>query len=84
MTEDDLLELLNIFLPETVEGWLAAVIIVCAIVAVAVPPPAENAHPALRVCHRIICIVGMGAGKMRAAGKIGKLGKIAKIFGGKK
>lgn len=82
MTEDDLLELLSIFLPETVEGWLAAVIIICAVVAVAVPSLAENAHPVLRVCHRIICILGIGAGKMHAAGKISKLGK--SLFRGKK
>lgn len=76
MTEDDLLELLTAFAPETLEGWLALGVIICAIVAVAVPAPPENAHPAIRGCHRIICILGMGAGKMRAAGKLGKLAGI--------
>ena len=76
MTEDDLLELLTAFMPETLEGWLAVAVIICAIVAVAMPTPPENAHPAVKVCHRIICIFGMGAGKMRAAGKLGKLAGI--------
>ena len=84
MTEDDLLELLTAFAPETLEGWLALGVIICAIVAVAVPPPAENSHPAWKVCHRVICIFGMGAGRMRAAGKIGKLGKLAAVFRRKK
>lgn len=84
MTEDDLLELLTAFMPESLEGWLALAVVICAIVAVAVPPPPDWAHPAVKGCHRIICILGMGAGKMRAAGKLGKIGKLAGIFRRKK
>ena len=78
MTEDDLLELLTAFMPESYEGWLAYLVILCAIIAVAVPRLPENCHPALRIGHRIICILGMGAGKIRAAGRIGKLGSLRK------
>lgn len=84
MSEDELLELLAMLAPETLEGWLAIGVIICAIVAVAVPKPAENAHPVWKVCHRVISICGMGAGKMRAAGKIGKIGSLAAIFRRKK
>lgn len=76
MGEDEILELLAYLAPETLEGWLAAAVIICAVAAVAVPPPAEDAHPLWKIVHRIISIVGLGAGKMRAAGRIGKLGQL--------
>lgn len=76
MGEDEILELLAYLAPETLEGWLAAAVIICAVAAVAVPPPPEDAHPLWKIVHRIISIVGLGAGKMRAAGRIGKLGQL--------
>lgn len=80
MNEDELIELLTFLAPETLEGWLAWLVIICAFLAVALPAPAGNAHPLWKVSHRLISIIGLGAGKMRAAGKLGKIGKIASIF----
>ncbi len=71
MTEEDLLEILLAFLPESFEGWAATVVSVSAILSFILPAPAENAHPALRIGHRLIGILGLGATKLRAAGKIG-------------
>lgn len=73
MNEDDFLELLDFFMPESVEGWLAAGMIVCAVLAAILPEPDEKAHPAWKFCHKAIQICGMGAGKMKAAGRLGKL-----------
>lgn len=81
MTEEDLLEVLTAFMPETLEGWLALAVILCAFLAIILPAPKEGSHPAWKTCHRAICILGMGAGKLRAAGKIGK---IAGLFRSKK
>lgn len=80
MNEDDFLELLDFFMPETLEGWLAAGMIVCAVLAILLPHPDEDSHPAWRLCHKIICVVGMGAGKMKAAGRLGKIGKLTGIW----
>lgn len=76
MTEDEILELLLNFLPESLEGWLGMGLAVCAILSLILPPPAEDAHPAYRIGHRLICIFGLGAGKLKAAGKIGKIGTL--------
>ncbi|MBD5608193.1 MAG: hypothetical protein HDQ93_05010 [Desulfovibrio sp.] len=51
----------------------------CAILSLALPAPAEDAHPLIRFGHRLICIVGLGAGRLRTAGKLGKLGKLANL-----
>ena len=83
MTEDELVELLLNFLPESLEMWLGAGMAISAVLSMVLPAPAENSHPAYRICHRAICIFGLGASKLRAAGKLEKLGKIAKIIGRK-
>lgn len=73
MAEDEIVELLAAFLPETLEGWAAVAVLACAVAAVALPRPPENCHPAIRLGHRLICIVGMGAGRLRSAGRIGRM-----------
>ena len=84
MNETELLELLEFFAPETLEGWLAAGVIICAVLAIVLPHPGEDSHPAWRLCHKIICVVGIGAGRMKAAGRLGKIGKLTGIFRRKK
>lgn len=73
MSEDDLLELVVAFLPETLEGWAAVAVLACLVVSLVVPAPSEDSHPAWIIGHRLIRILGLGAGKLRGAGKIGKL-----------
>lgn len=84
MDEAEFLEFLISWLPDDPELWIGSVMAVCALLAIVLPKPCESAHPLFKIGHRVICVLGMGAGKLKAAGKIGKLGKIAKIFGGKK
>lgn len=84
MNEEEFLLLLVEWLPENPEALGAAIMALCALLSLVLPKPAEDAHPLLKIGHKIILILGMGAGKLRAAGKIGKLGKIAGMFGGKK
>lgn len=68
MDEAEILEMILAWLPETLEGWLAIGCGACAILAIAIPEPPESAHPAIKICHRLVCIFGLGAGKLRAAG----------------
>lgn len=81
MDEAELVDLMVAFLPETVEGWLASAVLCCLVLSLVLPCPRENSHPAYKIAHRLIGIVGLGAGRLRAAGKIGK---ITGIFGRKK
>ena len=76
MPEDEIVELLVAFLPETVEGWLAVAVLACLVVSLVVPKPPENCHPAIRLGHRLICMIGLGAGRLRGAGRIGKIGAL--------
>lgn len=71
MTEEELLEILLAFLPESFEGWAATVVSVSALLSFILPKPADDAHPVLRIGHKFICVMGLGATKLRAAGKIG-------------
>ena len=80
MTEDEILELLLNFLPESWEGWLGTVIAIAAVLSLVLPAPAEDAHPAYRIGHRLICIFGLGVGKLKAAGKLGKIARIGSIL----
>ena len=84
MTEDELLELLLNFLPESLEGWLGTVIAIAAVLSLVLPAPAEESHPAYKICHRLICVFGLGAGRLKAAGKLGKLAKLGTVLRGKK
>ena len=70
MTEEELIEFLMAFLPESLEGWLAWAMLVSAVLSYVLPTPPDDAHPALRMGHRFICILGCGATKLRAAGKL--------------
>lgn len=80
MDESEIIEFILAYLPETLESWAGLVMAGCAILSLALPAPAEDAHPLVRAGHRLICIVGLGAGKLRAAGKLGKIGRIANII----
>lgn len=71
MTEEELLEVLLAFLPESFEGWAATVVSVSALLSFILPEPADDAHPVLRMGHKLISVMGLGATKLRAAGKIG-------------
>lgn len=73
MPEDELLELLLACLPESLQGWLASVVAVSALLSFILPRPEPQAHPLLKAGHKIISVLGLGATKLRAAGKIGQL-----------
>ena len=76
MNEEELLDLLFAFLPETLEGWLGFALLACALVSLAVPAPAEDSHPAWKITHRLISLLGLGAGRLRVSGRLGKLGRL--------
>ena len=80
MDESEILEFILAYLPETFEGWAGLVMALCAILSLALPAPAENAHPLVRFGHRLMRIAGLGAGKLRAAGRLGKIGKLASLL----
>lgn len=82
MTEEELVEFLLAFLPESFGGWLGAGMAISAILSLILPKPAENSHPAWKICHRAICVFGLGAGKLKAAGRLAKAGTL--IRGAKK
>lgn len=73
MFEEELLEIIFAYIPATFEGWMGVAVAACALVSMAVPAPDETSHPAWKIGHRIISIIGLGAGKLRAAGKLGKI-----------
>lgn len=73
MSEEELVEFLLAFFPETWEGWLGAVMAVSAVLAYVIPAPDENAHKLVKVGHKLLCVMGLGASKIRAAGKIGRI-----------
>lgn len=81
MTEEELLEIILTFLPESLEGWIGTGMALSAVLSLILPAPADDSHPAYKVCHRAICIFGLGASKLRAAGKLGKLAKIGAAIG---
>ncbi len=76
MDEDEIFEIILAYLPDTVEGWLALLFGACALVSLFVPAPPENCHPAWKIGHRLICIFGLGAGRLRSAGRLGKIGRL--------
>lgn len=76
MDETQIAELLVEYLPESAEGWLGLLLLACALVSIAVPAPSGDSHPAWKVCWRIICVAGLGAGKIRTAGKLGTIAGI--------
>lgn len=71
MTEEDLFELILTFTPGSLEGWLATVVTISAFLSFILPKPDEDAHPLLRAGHKVICVLGLGATRLRAAGKVG-------------
>lgn len=73
MPEEELLELLLAFLPESLEDWAAYVVTVSAILSFILPTPADDAHPLLKAGHKAICVFGLGATKLKTAGKIGQI-----------
>lgn len=70
MTEEELVEFLMAFLPESLEGWLAYAMLISAVLSCVLPAPSGDAHPALRAGYKFVCILGCGATRLRAAGKI--------------
>lgn len=74
--DEALLDLIWEILPQTWEGWIGTVLVVCAILAAFLPSPGKKAHPIWKTCHRIICCLGLGAGRLRSSGKIGKVVKL--------
>lgn len=81
MTEEELLEIIMTYLPESLEGWIGTGMAISAVLSLILPAPAEDSHRAYKICHRALCIFGLGASKLKAAGKIGKLAKIGKAIG---
>lgn len=75
MEMEEIIELAMSFLPETLEGWAAFGVVSCALVSLACPAPSETAHPAWKISHRIISVIGMGASKIRTARKIGSVSR---------
>lgn len=78
MTEAELLDMLAGLAPEGWEGWLALGFGLCALLSVLLPEPPENAHPALKCAHRALCLLGLGASRLKAAGRLGKLARLGK------
>lgn len=76
MTEEELLELLVALVPESFEGWMAIMVTASAILSIILPKPSDDAHPLVRIGHKAICLIGLGAGRLKAAGKIGAIAKI--------
>lgn len=74
--EEEIFEILAAVLPETLEGWLGFAFLACALVSLVIPEPSETAHPLWKAGYRLISICGLGAGKLRAAGRLGKIGSI--------
>ncbi len=70
MTEEELIGFFMAFLPESLEGWMAYVMLASAVLSCVLPKPADDAHPVLRMGHKLICIFSFGAARLRAAGKI--------------
>lgn len=83
MTEAELLDMLAALAPEGWEGWLALGFGLCALLSVILPEPPESAHPALKCGHRALCILGLGASRLKAAGRLGKVARLASMFRGK-
>lgn len=76
--EAELLELLAALVPEGWEGWLALGFGLCALLSVILPEPSESAHPALKCGHRALSVLGLGASRLKAAGRLGKLVSLGK------
>lgn len=73
MSEEELLELLVSFAPESLQSWLALVVTVSAFLSFILPKPKADAHPLVCAGHKLICVLGLGAARLRAAGKIGRI-----------
>lgn len=84
MSEEELLELLISFAPERLESWAPIVVTASAFLSFILPKPKEDAHPLVRAGYKVICVFGLGAGRLKAAGKLGKLAKIGTALRGKK
>lgn len=82
--EEDIIHLLFEVLPATWEGWLGIVIVVCAILAVVLPKPSDDAHPLIHLGYRLICIFGLGVSRLRGGGKLGAIAKIGSLLRGHK
>lgn len=72
MTEEELIELLLGFVPEAVWPWLGFVCVISAVLSVVLPAPSANAHPLLKAGYKLVCVLGIGACKIRATGKMVK------------
>lgn len=73
MSEEELLELLVSLAPDSLEGWLAIVVTASAFLSYILPKPKEDAPILIRTGHKIISVLGLGATKLRAAGKVGQI-----------
>lgn len=76
MPEDEIIEILLGIMPESLEGWLGVSMAISALLSIILPAPSENAHPVLKIGHKAICVLGLGAGKLKGMGKIGAIAKI--------
>lgn len=76
MSEEELLETIMALVPESLGVWLGAGMAASAVLSLILPAPAENSHPAYKICYRAIRIFGLGAGKLKGMGKIGAAARI--------
>lgn len=76
MTEEELLELILGILPDTFEGWTGVALVVSATLSFILPAPRSSDSAFYKGLHKTLCIISLGAGKLRTAGKIGRFGKV--------
>ena len=67
--DEELLELVLAYLPESLETWVGLAIIICAFLPFFWPEPAESAHPFLRGLHALVRTLGRNISHARSRAK---------------
>lgn len=67
-------------LPQSWEDWIALIVITCALLSVLLPAPSRSAPRAWQVCHKIICALGLGAGKLTGRARAGVAARLGSII----
>lgn len=76
MSEEELLELVIGFLPDTLEGWTGVVLVISAMLSLILPAPRSSDSAFYKGLHKALCIISLGTGKLKTAGRIGRFGRI--------
>lgn len=67
--DEELLELVLAYLPESLEAWVGLAIVACTVLTLIWPEPSKSAHPFVRGLHALVNALGRNLSGARSLAK---------------